>query len=353
VDSRQRMDVESLSKAIAVDRAAGFTPFLVVGTAGTVDTGAIDDLDGIAQLCAEQQLWFHVDGAYGALAMLAPELAPRLKGIEKADSLAFDFHKWAQVPYDAGFILVRDGARHQQAFASSSAYLTREEHGMSAGSPWPCDFGPDLSRGFRALKTLATLKGYGTDAIGSVIRNSCELAKYLESRIAASPELELMASVELNIVCFRYRFRSADGPEGDELLDQLNRQIVIKLQESGKVAPSTTLIAGRLAIRAAIVNHRTSRAEIDTLVDATLTAGRALQRAQPPAEHVKSKWDPWLKRDAMLQQINARLDAGNKLQKDVEVALRVKRATLLAQMGRTLEARSDHFKVLELGPYTA
>jgi len=350
VDSRQRMDLDALAKTIAADRDAGFTPFLVVGTAGTADTGAIDDLAAIADLCAEQQLWFHVDGAYGALAMLAPKLAPRLNGIERADSLAFDFHKWAQVPYDAGFLLVRDGARHQQAFASSAAYLARDERGMSAGSPWPCDFGVDLSRGFRALKTWATLKVYGTDAIGAVISNTCELAKYLESRIAASPELELLASVELNIVCFRYRFKSPDNSATDELSNQLNRQIVIKLQESGAVAPSTTLIAGRMAIRAAIVNHRTSRVEIDTLVEATLAAGRALQPPQPVAERTGKKWEPWLKRDAMLQQLNAHLGAHTNLRKTDEVALRVKRATLLAQMGRTLEARADHLKVLELDP---
>ena len=131
-----------------------------------MDTGAIDDLDGIAEIGARHQLWFHVDGAYGALAMLAPELAPRLKGIEQADSLAFDFHKWAQVPYDAGFILVRDGAAAAASVCFLLAYLMREQRGMSAGSPWPCDLGPDLSRGFRALKTWATLKVYGTDAIG-------------------------------------------------------------------------------------------------------------------------------------------------------------------------------------------
>ena len=212
VDSRQRIDLAALEQAICADRARGFTPFLVVGTAGTVDTGAIDNLDGIAELGARHQLWFHVDGAYGALAMLAPELAPRLKGIERADSLAFDFHKWAQVPYDAGFILVRDGERQQQAFASSCAYLMREQRGMSAGSPWPCDLGPDLSRGFRALKTWATLKVYGMNAIGAVIQRSCELARYLERCILGSSELELMAPVELNIVCFRYRF--ADDTAG-------------------------------------------------------------------------------------------------------------------------------------------
>ena len=267
-DNFCRIDLEALEKAIQRDRDAGFTPFLVVGSAGTVDTGAIDDLAGLADLCRREQVWFHVDGACGALARLAPDLAPRLNGIERADSLAFDFHKWGQVPYDAGFILVRDGTLHKQAFASAGAYLKRAERGLAAGSSWPCDFGPDLSRGFRALKTWFTLKVYGSDALGAVISRTCKLARHLERRIAETPELALLAPVELNIVCFRYR---AEKP------DPLNQQIVIELQESGIVAPSTTTISGRLAIRAAIVNHRTSRADIDELVDSTLTHGRALQ----------------------------------------------------------------------------
>ena len=350
VDSRQRIDLEALAEAIAADRAAGFTPFLVVGTAGTVDTGAIDDLSGIAELCAQQGLWFHVDGAYGALAMLAPELAPRLKGIERADSLAFDFHKWAQVPYDAGFILVRDGVRHQEAFASSCAYLHRESRGMAAGSPWPCDFGPDLSRGFRALKTWATLKVHGTDAIGATISRTCELARYLESRIAAAPELELMASVELNIVCFRYRFLAAADVATDECCNQLNRQIVITLHESGDVAPSTTMIGGSVAIRAAIVNHRTSRAEIDTLFEAVLKAGRALEKTSPLVKHAENDLQPRHTGNARIRQLDVQLNVAGVLQQDIEVALRLERATLLARMGRNLEARSDRLRVLELEP---
>jgi len=342
IDNRQRIDLAALEQAICADRARGFTPFLVVGTAGTVDTGAIDDLDGMAILGARHQLWFHVDGAYGALAMLSPELAPRLKGIERADSLAFDFHKWAQVPYDAGFILVRDGERQQQAFTSSCAYLMRGQRGMSAGSPWPCDLGPDLSRGFRALKTWATFKVFGMNAIGAVIQRSCELARYLERRVLSSTELELMAPVELNIVCFRYRF------DEDELADQLNRQIVIQLQESGVVAPSATTIAGRFSIRAAMVNHRTSQAEMDTLVAATLAAGRALRSTVPLAD--SRKWQPWLERDSRIQQLDAQLGQPRDMQKEVEVALRFERATLLAEMGRGMEARSDHLKVLELEP---
>jgi len=266
-----RMNLRALAEAIAEDRAAGDKPFLVVGTAGTVDTGAVDDLDGIANLCRHEQLWFHVDGAYGALAMLAPELAPRLRGIERADSLAFDFHKWGQVPYDAGFILVRDGELHRQAFASPAAYLARETRGLAAGSPWPCDFGPDLSRGFRALKTWFTFKVHGAAAMGAAIARACELARILASRIEAMRELELMAPVELNIVCFCYRVAGRIDQQ-----NRLNRELVIQLQESGAVAPSTTTLDGRVAIRAAIVNHRTDYREIEMLVNETLRIGRCL-----------------------------------------------------------------------------
>jgi glutamate/tyrosine decarboxylase-like PLP-dependent enzyme len=266
-DSRFRIDLAALTEAIQRDREAGYTPFLVVGTAGTVNTGAVDDLTGLADLCRREKLWFHVDGAFGALARLAPDLAPKLNGIERADSVAFDFHKWGQAPYDAGFILVRDGEAHKNAFALPAAYLQRAERGLAAGSPWPCDFGPDLSRGFRALKVWFTLKVYGTDALGASISRCCALARYLEERIAATPELELMVPVELNIVCFRYRAEDTN---------RVNDAIVVALQESGVVAPSTTRIKGQTAIRAAIVNHRTSRAEIDALVDGVLALGRAL-----------------------------------------------------------------------------
>jgi glutamate/tyrosine decarboxylase-like PLP-dependent enzyme len=259
VDRDGRMDLAALGLALDRDRAAGLRPFLVVATAGTVDTGAIDDLAGIADLARGQGLWFHVDGAYGALAILAPELAPRLEGIQRADSLAVDFHKWGQVPYDAGFILVRDGALQQRTFASPATYLGREARGLAAGSPWPCDFGPDLSRGFRALKTWFTLKVYGTAQLGATIATTCRLAQYLKARVEACPELELMAPVTLNIVCFRRR--SADP-------DALNRRIVIELQEAGAVAPSTTVLGGSLVIRAAIVNHRTQPRDIDALVEA-------------------------------------------------------------------------------------
>jgi aromatic-L-amino-acid decarboxylase len=269
VDERHQMDIAALELAIAKDRKAGLTPFFIAATAGSVDVGAIDNLQAIAELCKRENLWFHVDGAYGALGMLAPDIAPRLQGIECADSIAFDFHKWGQVPYDAGFILVRDGELHQHAFASPAAYLKRESRGMAAGSPWPCDFGPDLSRGFRALKTWFTIKVYGAEKLGRVISNTCALAQYLKQRIEAEPQLELLAPVALNIVCFRYR--SADA-------NQVNADLVVALQESGIAAPSTTTINGQLAIRAAIVNHRTTASDIDALLDATLALGKIAAR---------------------------------------------------------------------------
>lgn len=262
-DAFHRIDVSALGEAIAADRAAGLQPFLVIGSAGTVDIGAIDDLAALASLCRDRGLWFHIDGAYGALAILAPELAPRLAGIESADSIAFDFHKWGQVPYDAGFILVRDGERQRATFASPAAYLRHETRGLAAGTAWPCDYGPDLSRGFRALKTWFTLKTYGTAQIGAVIAKSCALARYLESRVASEPELELAAPVQLNIVCFRY----CDD-------DVANSAIVADLHESGIAAPSTTTLDGRLVIRAAFVNHRTQTGDVDALVDAVLRFGR-------------------------------------------------------------------------------
>ena len=335
LDQRRRMDVQELEQAIAADRAAGLTPFLVVGTAGTVDTGAIDDLDALARICQHERLWFHVDGAFGALAMLAPELAPRLAGIERADSLGFDFHKWGQVPFDAGFILVRDGELHRRTFSVAPPYLRKEQLGLAAGAPWPSDYGPDLSRGFRALKTWFTLKVCGADALGAAIAHTCELARYLEARILATPELELLAPVELNVVCFRYRA----GEEADDL----NTRLVIALQLSGAVAPSTTVLDGRLAIRAAIVNHRTSRAEMDTLVDKTLEVGRAMSGTGDTGGDAANV--PRRAREEALAELNARVAAN-----PADVAARFELACFLTAMGRTLAARDAYLALLAREP---
>ena len=270
-DALHRMDTDALRRLIAADRAAGLVPFLAVGTAGTVDTGAIDPLAAIADIAAAEGLWFHVDGAFGATAALSPRLRPLLAGIERADSLAFDFHKWAQVPYDAGCVLVRDPALHIATFAQSLAYLTQEQRGLAGNPPWPRDLGPDLSREFRALKIWMTLRAYGASGLARVVESGCDVARHLAAGIAAEPSLELLAPVALNIVCFRVREGAAD-------LDALNRDIAADLQEAGIAAPSTTTIGGHLAIRAALFNHRTTTEDADALVDGVLAM--AARRAE-------------------------------------------------------------------------
>lgn len=267
-DADGRIRLDALTDAIAHDRRDGAMPFIVIGTAGSVDTGAIDDLAALADICLTERIWFHIDGAFGATAMLAPSLRPLLAGIERADSIAFDFHKWTQVPYDAGCILVRDPERQLATFASHAAYLRSERRGLAGGAPWPCDLGPDLSRGFRALKVWMTLKVYGADQLGAIMEQTCTLARRLAARIDREPDLERLAPVPLNIVCFRYR--TADGD-----LDCLNADIVADLQEAGIAAPSTTILNGHLAIRAAIVNHRTRPEDIDLLVASVLDRGRS------------------------------------------------------------------------------
>jgi glutamate/tyrosine decarboxylase-like PLP-dependent enzyme len=262
-DAAHRMDTAALRAAIAADRAAGLHPFLVVGTAGTVDTGAIDDLTTIAAIARAEKIWFHVDGAFGATAALSPRFRPLLAGVEEADSLAFDFHKWAQVPYDAGCVLVRDPTLHIETFAQSLAYLTQEVRGLAGNPPWPRDLGPDLSREFRALKIWMTVRAYGADGLARVVDSGCDIATHLAARIAREPSLELLAPVTLNIVCFRVKEGAAD-------LDTLNRDLVADLQEAGIAAPSTTTINGVLAIRAALFNHRTTAADADALIDGVL-----------------------------------------------------------------------------------
>jgi aromatic-L-amino-acid/L-tryptophan decarboxylase len=256
VDKNFRMDLGALQSAITEDRAAGFTPFLIVGTAGSVDVGAFDDLHALAEIARGAKTWFHVDAAFGALAALSPTHAPLVAGIEKADSVAFDFHKWAQVTYDAGCVLVRDPDVHFATFAQQTSYLAAGQRGLAGGEPWPCDLGPDLSRGFRALKVWMTLSAYGTARLGGIVQTTCALAQHLAARINASNQLELLAPVQLNIVCFAITGFTAAQTES----------LVADLQEAGLFAPSTTTIDGRPAIRAAIVNHRTNEADIDALV---------------------------------------------------------------------------------------
>ena len=279
VDDRFAIDLGALRRRIAADRAAGERPFLVVATAGSVDTGAFDPLGALADLCAEEGLWLHVDGAFGALAIASPAHAHLVAGIERADSLAFDAHKWLQVPYAAGCVLFRDERAHRAAFASSPDYLARAERGTAAGAPWFADYGLELSREFRALKIWFTLKHYGIERLGSSIARTCELAALLGERIDRSDDLELLAPVMLNVVCFRWNPRGG-GPD-HAALDALNEAIAVAVQESGAAVPSTTRVAGKRALRVCIVNHRTREDDLDVLLGAIRTAARTVAKATP------------------------------------------------------------------------
>jgi aromatic-L-amino-acid/L-tryptophan decarboxylase len=271
LDDAFAVDVAALRAQIEADRAAGARPFLVIGTAGSVDTGAFDPLGTLADLCAEQGLWLHVDGAFGALAIASPAHAHLVAGIERADSLAFDAHKWLHAPYAVGCVLFRDERAHRAPFASAPAYLGRAERGTAAGAPWYADYGLELSREFRALKVWFTLRHYGIDALGASIARTCELATSLASRVRAADDLELLAPVALNVVCFRYRPAAVDD---EAVLDDLNEAIAVGVQESGAAVLSTTRIAGKRALRACVVNHRTREDDLDVVLEAVVAAAR-------------------------------------------------------------------------------
>ena len=272
VNERFEIDVEALRQAIAADRTAGLDPFLIVGTAGAVNVGAIDDLEALADLAAEEKLWLHVDGAFGASAVLSERIRPRLSGLKRADSLAFDFHKWMHVNYDAGFVLMRSEADHRRAFSERPDYLKGADRGLAAGNPWPVEYGPELSRGFRALKIWTQLAEHGTDKIGQLITRNCEQASHLADLVTAHEYLELLAPVAMNVCCFRYLAPGLDP----QALDRLNDEIVIQLQLQGIAAPSTTLLHGKNAIRVNITNHRTRFDDLDLLVRAVARIGSSL-----------------------------------------------------------------------------
>jgi glutamate/tyrosine decarboxylase-like PLP-dependent enzyme len=270
VNSEFQIDLAALAAAIKEDRERGFQPCCVIGNAGTVNTGAIDELDKLADICEAGDLWFHVDGAFGALAALAPDLRPLLKGMERADSLAFDLHKWMYMPYEAGCILVRHADEHHRAFSVPGAYLAHAKRGLSAGTMWYSEYGVQLSRTFRALKIWMLMKEHGLEKYGRIIRQNVEQARYLAALIEAEPELELLAPVPLNIVCFRYLDKSLDETQ----LNELNEELLAELQESGVAVPSNTILDGRYALRVAITNHRSRREDFDLLIEKTLEFAR-------------------------------------------------------------------------------
>jgi glutamate/tyrosine decarboxylase-like PLP-dependent enzyme len=275
VDAAFRIDLAELRRRIAADRRDGMAPFGIVGNAGTVNTGAIDDLAALADVCREEKLWFHVDGAFGALAALSPALRPLLRGMERADSLAFDLHKWMYMPYEVGCALVRHPESHRATFTAPADYLVHAERGTASGPTWLSEYGVQLSRGFRALKVWMSLQEHGALKYGRLIEQNVAQARRLNDRVEREDELELLAPTSLNIVCFRYRGTGLD----DETLDRLNEAVLLGIQEEGIAVPTATRLGGRYAIRVAITNHRSRREDFDLLADQVLARGRAFASA--------------------------------------------------------------------------
>lgn len=258
-----RMDVAALERAIAADRAAGLRPVCVIGTAGTVNSAAMDDLAALADVCAREGLWFHVDGAFGALAMLSPALRPLLAGIERADSLAFDLHKWGFLPFEVACALVKDRTAHEAAFSVTPSYLVDEGRGAIAGGMPFSDRGIELTRSFKALKVWMSLKAHGADAIGRIVEQNVAQAREFGRRVAALPDMIVAAPVSLNVVCFRFAPATLDG----EAQDALNKEILLRVQESGLAVISGSQIASRYVMRVAVTNHRSTWADFEALLD--------------------------------------------------------------------------------------
>jgi aromatic-L-amino-acid decarboxylase len=280
-----RLDVEALRQAVAEDRDAGSRPIAVVASAGTVGTGAIDPLEDIADLCAEEDLWFHVDGAYGGPGVLAEELRPLYAGIERADSIAFDPHKWLYTPHSGGCVLMRDLEDLPRSFSihEDASYVFEDKERTGTGLDGN-EMGPQFSRGFWALKVWVSLLAHGRRAYAARIAHDVELARYLHRRAEERPEFEPMAPVTLSICCFRYV--SEDLPEGpgrEEYLDALNERLMTEIQMDGRVFPSNAVLRGRFVLRSCVVNFRTEAEEMDLLLDVAAELGAKLDREMRPA----------------------------------------------------------------------
>ncbi|MEP7291521.1 MAG: pyridoxal-dependent decarboxylase [Chloroflexota bacterium] len=265
VDADFCMDIGALEAQIAADRAAGLRPVCVAASAGTVNTGAIDPLDAIANLCEREDLWFHIDGAYGGFGILAEQTAGLYKGIERADSLAVDPHKWLYVPVECGCAIVRDAQAMRDTFSLLPPYL-RDDRAL----PWFAEFGIQQTRGFKALKLWMTLQQIGLNGYKQLISRDVALAQTLREKICARPDFELIAAGPLSVTCFCY------APPDTADLDALNRRLLERVQAEGRAFLSATELNGRYALRACIVNFRTTKADLDVLLDAIADAGKRL-----------------------------------------------------------------------------
>jgi glutamate/tyrosine decarboxylase-like PLP-dependent enzyme len=272
------MDVDALARAIDEDAHAGHVPFVVVGTAGSVSTGAVDPLPRIAAVCRDRRVWFHVDGAYGGFAAAVPGAAPALAGIAEADSVAIDPHKWLYAPLEAGCALVRDPAALRAAFAYHPVYYHFDEQALNY-----VDYGPQNSRGFRALKVWLALKQVGAAGYRRMIADDIALSGAMAAAVQAHQELELFTQA-LSITTFRYvppELRPRIGEEDAErILDELNRALLDRLQRSGELFVSNAVVRGRYVLRACIVNFHTDAEDVHAVPEIVVRHGRALHAAR-------------------------------------------------------------------------
>ncbi|MBB3064322.1 pyridoxal phosphate-dependent decarboxylase family protein [Limibacillus halophilus] len=267
-DAAFRIDLSALRAAIAEDRASGLRPACLIANAGSVNTGAIDDLMALADLAAAEDMWLHVDGCIGALLAIAPENAPLVVGLARADSLALDPHKWLHAPFGIGCALIRKPGLLGQSFATMPEYLETAPRGLASG-PWLHELGPETSRGFRALKVWMMLKEHGLARFGHLIDRNITQARHLADIVETHPRLALAAPQAINIVCFRYDPGGLDAAE----LKTLNVEIMLRLQESGTAAISDTTLKGAHSLRVAICNHRTRFEDLDHLAAEVVRIG--------------------------------------------------------------------------------
>jgi glutamate/tyrosine decarboxylase-like PLP-dependent enzyme len=268
-DADYRFDVAALREAIARDRAAGIEPAIVIAHAGSVNTGATDPLEELAAVCAEEQVWFHVDGAFGAFLRLCERTAPQVRGLELADSLAVDGHKWLNLPNGTGFAFVRDGTVHREAFAGTAAYLTPS----SVPGEDLHELGVEASRPWRGPGAWGALKQLGRSGVADLVTRCCDLTQELAALVDASPRLELTAPVPSCVVCFRYRPEGwQDGPE----LDGLNRRIQQEIADAGDVLATGASLSNGFSLRACVVHWRTTGDHVRTLVEQAERAGARL-----------------------------------------------------------------------------
>jgi glutamate/tyrosine decarboxylase-like PLP-dependent enzyme len=266
------IDLELLQQSIQYDRQTGHRPICVIGSAGTTNTGAVDDLNALADLCVREDLWFHVDGAIGAVGMLAENVKPKLTGIERADSVGLDLHKWMHIPFEAGCVIVRSEKSHRGTFSLTPEYLAHETRGLASGHLWFSDYGLELSRQFRALKVWMSIKEHGLDRFGRMIARNVEQAHYFGQLVEREPKMELTAPIGMDIVCFRFN----PGGLNDDTLNALNKEILMRLHEQGIAVPSYTTLNERYCLRIAIANHRSTQADFDLLAREVVRIGNEL-----------------------------------------------------------------------------